>query len=65
VKLTNHVHLAPRSKNEWSYTSTPQYSFMAWCLVKAVSFPEGIQAYRVLIFVRLFMYLLFLIYVSK
>jgi hypothetical protein len=21
-------------KNEWSYTSTPQYVFMAWCLVK-------------------------------
>jgi hypothetical protein len=24
----------PRSKNEWSYTSAPQYAFMAWCLVK-------------------------------
>jgi hypothetical protein len=24
----------PRSKNAWSYTSTPQYAFMAWCLVK-------------------------------
>jgi hypothetical protein len=23
------------SKNEWSYTSTPQYAFMAWRLVKA------------------------------
>jgi hypothetical protein len=23
--------LVPRSKNEWSYTSTPQYAFMAWC----------------------------------
>jgi hypothetical protein len=21
-------------KNVWSYTSTPQYAFMAWCLVK-------------------------------
>jgi len=21
-------------KNAWSYTSTPQYTFMAWCLVK-------------------------------
>jgi len=21
-------------KNEWSYTSTPQYAFMAWCSVK-------------------------------
>jgi len=26
--------LVPRSKNEWSYTSTPQYVFIAWCLVK-------------------------------
>jgi len=24
----------PRSNNAWSYTSTPQYAFMAWCLVK-------------------------------
>jgi hypothetical protein len=24
----------PRSKDEWSYTSTPQYAFMAWFLVK-------------------------------
>jgi len=23
-------HLVPRSKNKWSYTSTPPYSFMAW-----------------------------------
>jgi hypothetical protein len=23
------------SKNVWSYTSTPQYAFMAWCSVKA------------------------------
>jgi hypothetical protein len=22
-------------RNTWSYTSTPQYAFMAWCLVKA------------------------------
>jgi hypothetical protein len=27
-------HLVPRSKNAWSYTSTPQYAFVAWCLVK-------------------------------
>jgi hypothetical protein len=25
----------PRSKNEWSYTSTAQYASMAWCSVKA------------------------------
>jgi hypothetical protein len=25
-------------KNAWSYTSTPQYAFMAWCLVKQVHF---------------------------
>jgi hypothetical protein len=23
VKLTTHLHLVPRSKNEWRYTSTP------------------------------------------
>jgi hypothetical protein len=30
-------HSLPSSaevKNAWSYTSTPQYVFMAWCLVK-------------------------------
>jgi hypothetical protein len=30
-------HKSPSStkvKNAWSYTSTPQYVFMAWCLVK-------------------------------
>jgi hypothetical protein len=30
-------HSSPSSaevKNAWSYTSTPQYVFMAWCLVK-------------------------------
>jgi hypothetical protein len=30
-------HSPPSSaedKNAWSYTSTPQYVFMAWCLIK-------------------------------
>jgi hypothetical protein len=31
VKATTRLHLVPRSKNEWSYTSTP---LMAWCTVK-------------------------------
>jgi hypothetical protein len=35
MKMTTYLHLVPRSKNEWNYTSTPQYAFMAWCLVKA------------------------------
>jgi hypothetical protein len=35
VKLTTHLHLVPSSKNDGSYTSTPQYAFMAWCSVKA------------------------------
>jgi hypothetical protein len=26
--------LVLRSKNAWPYTSTPQYVFVAWCLVK-------------------------------
>jgi len=34
VKLTTHLHLEPSSKNEWSYTSTLQYAFVAWCSVK-------------------------------
>jgi hypothetical protein len=34
MKLTTHLHLVPRSKNEWSYTSTPQHAFMARCSVK-------------------------------
>jgi hypothetical protein len=34
VKLTTHLHLVPRSNNEWSYTSNPQYAFVAWCSVK-------------------------------
>jgi hypothetical protein len=39
VKLTRREadHSPPSSvevKNAWSYTSTPQYVFMAWCLVK-------------------------------
>jgi hypothetical protein len=24
-----------KNKNAWSYTSTPQYAFMAWCSIKA------------------------------
>jgi hypothetical protein len=35
VKRTTDLHVVSRSKNEWSYTSTPQYAFIAWCLVKA------------------------------
>jgi hypothetical protein len=42
VKLTTHLHLLLRSKNAWSYTSTPQYVFMMRCSVKA----EG-HLYRV------------------
>jgi hypothetical protein len=39
VKWLGHEadHLPPSSseiKNVWSYTSTPQYAFMAWCLIK-------------------------------
>jgi hypothetical protein len=33
VKLTRNLHLVPRYKNAWNYTSTPQYAFMAWCSV--------------------------------
>jgi hypothetical protein len=39
IKWPDHEsdHSPPSSvqvKNAWSYTSTPQYAFMAWCLVK-------------------------------
>jgi hypothetical protein len=27
----------PRSKNVWSYTATPQYAFLEWCLVKKLN----------------------------
>jgi hypothetical protein len=37
----------PRSKNKWSYTSTPQYAFMAWCSVKA----QGILTFTVVVVV--------------
>jgi hypothetical protein len=30
-EATTHLHPVPRSKNVWSYTSTPEYAFMAWC----------------------------------
>jgi hypothetical protein len=35
VKLTTHLHLVPKSENAWSYTLTPQYALMGWCLIKA------------------------------
>jgi hypothetical protein len=34
IKLTTHLHLVQRSRNAWSYTTLPQYVFIAWCLVK-------------------------------
>jgi len=33
LKLTTHFHLVPRLRMR-SYTSIPQYVFMAWCLIK-------------------------------
>jgi hypothetical protein len=36
VKLTTHLHLVPRSKNEWrAIPPLPQYAFMVWCSVEA------------------------------
>jgi len=34
VEQTTHLHLVPRSKNAWSYISTDQYAFMAYCSVR-------------------------------
>jgi hypothetical protein len=50
VKVTTHLHLVPRSKNAWSYTSTPPYIFMARCLVKhRDNFPTYIFMARCLV----------------
>jgi len=35
LREADHSHLVPRSKNSWSYPSTPQYALMAWCSVKS------------------------------
>jgi hypothetical protein len=35
VKLTTHLPLVPRSKDEWSYISTPRYVFTALCSAKS------------------------------
>jgi len=34
LKLTIHLPFRAEVKNAWSYSSTPQYVIMAWCLVK-------------------------------
>jgi hypothetical protein len=34
MNLTTYLRLVSRSKNGWSYISTPQYVFMAWFIVK-------------------------------
>jgi hypothetical protein len=31
---SKHSHVFSVFKNAWSYTPTPQYAFMTWCLVK-------------------------------
>jgi len=35
VKLTTHLHSAPRSRMHGTILPLPQYTFMAWCPVKA------------------------------
>jgi hypothetical protein len=35
VKLTTHLHLVPRSKNDGAIPPLLQYAFMVWCLVKS------------------------------
>jgi hypothetical protein len=47
VKLTTHLHLLPKSKNEWSYTSIPQYTFMAWFSVKRNKKSFKMQSHKV------------------
>jgi hypothetical protein len=56
MKLTTHLHLVAISKNAWSYTSTPQYVFMAWCLVKHKdNFTLYLDSHSFVIFPSLFM----------
>jgi len=52
MKLTTHLHLVPRSKYVWLYTSILPYVFMAWCLVKdretlplPLMWKEAVEAY--------------------
>jgi len=47
AKRLNHKndHSPPSStevKNAWSYISTPQYVFMAWCLIKPLIYLHGV-----------------------
>jgi hypothetical protein len=32
-------------KNTWSYTSTPQYFFMVWCLIKQTIHLQGVALF--------------------
>jgi hypothetical protein len=34
VKLTTHLYLVSKVKKEWSWTPTPPYVFMVWCVIK-------------------------------
>jgi hypothetical protein len=43
---TTHLHLVPRLKNTWGYTSTPQYAFMAWCSVTVTGTTLPLPFYR-------------------
>jgi hypothetical protein len=45
VKLTTHLQLLPRSKNAWSYTSTSQYAFVAWCSVESTGITLQLYLY--------------------
>jgi hypothetical protein len=47
-------HLVPRSKNEWSYTSTPQYAFLAWCSVKKSTGQLYLYLYLYLMYVHIY-----------
>jgi hypothetical protein len=39
------VSLVPRIRNAWSYTSTPQYTFMAWCSFKKINHKNNFTFY--------------------
>jgi hypothetical protein len=47
--IVSTFHLVPISKNAWSYTSTPQYAFMAWCSLKKLHTDNCTFTYFILV----------------
>jgi len=50
VKLTTRLHLSAEIRNEWSYTSTPPYAFMA-CTGTTLVLVKNFQCYFFLVMI--------------